>query len=455
MAIAAGKTNASRVQPGDRILVKHYTRDNEADQATLEYLGKDHALAISTTKTGAGVTVARVLHTEAAQVTGGRRERRVYNIYTTEGVLEHNAPAQTMILAPEDTAGVKRAHVEALEINAVMDAYPLAEELTEEEAAQEVRDLEAEMVQDAEEYQVSPARHPLGHIGCTAGHAEVQAVRDHLDSARLDLGIGLGMGTPSGPVMDEALSRAGFTHLTEYQAAVRELDEAQRAHLDSGAPVVVTDQDQAMRVVDAIRGFRGDLGHAALEVSGTSAVLDPPRVRCEPGDVVRIHRGTQLWEVVQVAREAALDTATGALEDMSQARLVPADPASQRDPQWVSVDLLHVVPPVARVSTAPIPHDAGGRISLELVAVAGTGWAEDRGVLRQVATAPIPGRCVPAVYLLSVEHQDGVPVQPLGCLRIGDAIVVDGRCFRVVWDELEGQEPHLEPARWRDRLARL
>lgn len=112
-AIAQGKENAANIKVGDRILVKHYNQENEADRATLEWLGKDRALGISRTKTGEGVTVARVLEVQAVMVQGRRAQRR-YNIITTEGVLENNAPIQTMIMAPEDAAGIKRAHVEAL-----------------------------------------------------------------------------------------------------------------------------------------------------------------------------------------------------------------------------------------------------------------------------------------------------------------------------------------------------
>jgi len=144
---AAGKITAARVQTGDRILVKHYTMENETDRPTLEFLGTERALGISTTKTGQGVTVARVLKVEAAMTQGRRRAGRVYDIYTTEGVISNCAPAQTMIMAPEDNAGVKRAHVEALALNATYEAYPLADEVTEapavtEDAAYEVQEAE-------------------------------------------------------------------------------------------------------------------------------------------------------------------------------------------------------------------------------------------------------------------------------------------------------------------------
>jgi len=135
-AIAQGKENAANIKVGDRILVKHYTMDNEGDRETLTWLGKERALGISRTKTGAGVTVARVLDVQAVMVTGGRRNKRVYNIITTEGVLENNAPIQTMIMAPEDAAGIKRAHAEALELDKVYEAYPVAEEAAEAPAAE-------------------------------------------------------------------------------------------------------------------------------------------------------------------------------------------------------------------------------------------------------------------------------------------------------------------------------
>ncbi len=138
---AKGKITAARVTTGDRILVKHYTTENLADLSTLQYLGVEHALGISDTKTGEGVTVARVLKVEAKLVTGGRRDRRVYDIHTTEGILGNNAPAQTMTLAPEDAAGIKRAHVEALAANEAYDrTAALAEEALAERAAQQAEE---------------------------------------------------------------------------------------------------------------------------------------------------------------------------------------------------------------------------------------------------------------------------------------------------------------------------
>lgn len=96
---AQGKINASRVQINDRIIVKTY---------------EGGTFAPSNTKTGEGVQIARV--TGKSMVYGGCGNRRIYSIETTAGTFEA-APIQTMWLAPEDAAGVKRAHAEALAEN--------------------------------------------------------------------------------------------------------------------------------------------------------------------------------------------------------------------------------------------------------------------------------------------------------------------------------------------------
>lgn len=153
---AKGKINASKVQIGDRIIVKVYTRNNEADHVTLNWLELDRAVGPSTTKTGEGVQVARVINKTAKMMEGRgfhRRGQRVYVIETSAGTFEA-APIQTMWLAPEDAAGVKRAHVEALAENKDRlrntdeEAAELATQLPEAErigqAAQAARNAETE-----------------------------------------------------------------------------------------------------------------------------------------------------------------------------------------------------------------------------------------------------------------------------------------------------------------------
>jgi len=106
---AAGKTNASRVQINERIIVR---------------VSEDGTVRPSDTKTGEGVHVARVTGKGAVQggrtMTGRGSSRMHYSIETTSGTISA-APVQTFWLAPEDAAGVKRAHVEALAENKRMD----------------------------------------------------------------------------------------------------------------------------------------------------------------------------------------------------------------------------------------------------------------------------------------------------------------------------------------------
>jgi hypothetical protein len=109
---AKGKINASNVQTGNRIIVK---------------VSADGTVRPSDTKTGEGVQVAQVLGKLFRAAQGPYEARGKYVIITSAGTFEA-APIQTMFLAPEDAAGIKRAHVEALELDKVYEAYPLADE---------------------------------------------------------------------------------------------------------------------------------------------------------------------------------------------------------------------------------------------------------------------------------------------------------------------------------------
>lgn len=93
---AKGKINASKVQAGDRIIVQVADNGN---------------VTVSSTKTGEGVQIARV--TGKTYASGSQRRPGYYVVKTNAGWFSA-APIQTMWLAPEDNAGVKRAHVEAL-----------------------------------------------------------------------------------------------------------------------------------------------------------------------------------------------------------------------------------------------------------------------------------------------------------------------------------------------------
>ncbi len=107
---AKGKINGSNVRVGDRILI---------DTAGKTWDGNVH-IGISRTKTGATTVTARVIRKSFRAAQGPYERRGKYIIETTEGAIEA-APIETMWLAPEDAAGVKRAHVEALAMDAEFD----------------------------------------------------------------------------------------------------------------------------------------------------------------------------------------------------------------------------------------------------------------------------------------------------------------------------------------------
>jgi hypothetical protein len=96
---AKGRINASKVDVGTRILV----------QPGAVYAGD--TVIPARTKTGEGVIVTTVIRKDKAT------NWRGYRIVTNAGIFRAE-PIQTMWLAPEDSAGIRRAHVEALETNA-------------------------------------------------------------------------------------------------------------------------------------------------------------------------------------------------------------------------------------------------------------------------------------------------------------------------------------------------
>jgi hypothetical protein len=106
---AKGKINASNVTTNDRIIVNTNGGAYEGD-----------SIRPSATKTGEGVVIVRVL--DKLKVSN----RRGYLIVTSAGSF-YAEPIQTMWLAPEDNAGIKRALAEALELDKVYEAYPIAE----------------------------------------------------------------------------------------------------------------------------------------------------------------------------------------------------------------------------------------------------------------------------------------------------------------------------------------
>jgi hypothetical protein len=121
---AAGKVNASKVTTVDRIIVS---------------VREDGSITESRTKTGENVRIVRVIGKSFRAAQGPYEARGKYIIETAIGSFEA-ATIRTMFLAPEDAAGIKRAHVEALAENKRLDRAATAEEIAE---AAQITEVEA------------------------------------------------------------------------------------------------------------------------------------------------------------------------------------------------------------------------------------------------------------------------------------------------------------------------
>jgi hypothetical protein len=177
---AQGKINASKVTAGDRIIIDLGMRVNEGDEC-----------GPSRTKTGEGVLVTRVLAKVKASV------RRGYVIETGHGSF-YAEPIQTMWLAPEDNAGIKRAYAEAVAEDARLDNEHADRILAHEDET--TTRVKSEVITDAElEVAALRAEHPtatperqdeivarlanLGTVVYPEGTPEYEAYRKALRSA--------------------------------------------------------------------------------------------------------------------------------------------------------------------------------------------------------------------------------------------------------------------------------
>jgi hypothetical protein len=157
---AKGKINASNVTTGDRIIVQI-----SAGTGTVRP---------SDTKTGEGVFVARVIG-KGFRSAGAYEARGKYIVHTSAGSFEA-APIQTMWLAPEDAAGIKRARAEA-ELEDAERAAPAPEEFTEEERAELAGDFQTSGALDEahEEAELEDAERAADQDDADEMHSECEA----------------------------------------------------------------------------------------------------------------------------------------------------------------------------------------------------------------------------------------------------------------------------------------
>jgi hypothetical protein len=151
---AKGKINASKVQPGDRVIVAPSKAEGRVN--------------ISSTKTGEGVHVARVI---AKVYAPGANRRPGFYVVTTSSGTFHAAPIETMWLAPEDNAGIKRARAEAEieDTNRAMIARELESQKAEKDAGVIVPDQGKALDASSE----------LAQTLVNADHAEALTLHSH------------------------------------------------------------------------------------------------------------------------------------------------------------------------------------------------------------------------------------------------------------------------------------
>lgn len=437
-------------------------------------------LAVTSKKTS-----AETLEVTEYRVAQGRTmgSRRRYVFLTSAGVTMDFSPSQTFLLAPEDAAGIKRAHVEALAEDAKWEEVDRRQEaeapttddavtalvLADRQAQTDARVMEAlEAGQPEDGLEVPTKESTLAAIGgcwtggTYTGHALAAWADGDYASAMTYVNSQKALQATADP---EAL----LPDHQERMAQAETLGQVAQEVLDmvdpAPAPVWVAtlagmvtipwlmDRPRPEHFRELAPGVAvapiGDPAPTAEDLSDLTAALaaedlenigegDPFPTPADPKavtmDVVTIHRGDRLYEVIQ-------------LDDMSSvdglARVAPCDPEDHRDPFWVSLDLLHVRPPVAIVETHPITERV--RQTQALFTVAGQ---EGVYVIRTVLT---DSRRLPEASLAQLPGVEG-SVALAGHLRSGEALVVDGRTFRVL--DLEGTgDLTLEPARWRSRLG--
>jgi hypothetical protein len=151
---AKGKINASNLEAGMRIIVK--------TNVAIDFEGTI-GMRESSTKTGENVEIVRVIGKTFRAAQGPYEARGKYVIETSAGTFEA-APIQTMFLAPEDAAGIKRAHAEALIEDEAFEAAK-AEDVAGEDA------YDAETIESIERIISTATTGQIDHLAKAIGDA--------------------------------------------------------------------------------------------------------------------------------------------------------------------------------------------------------------------------------------------------------------------------------------------
>jgi hypothetical protein len=112
---------------------------------------------------------------------------------------------------------------------------------------------------------------------------------------------------------------------------------------------VLAGEDKRVQVFHGDTALQDAVSAMIQYNAGTATPPEPVEPRVHPGDVVTIHRGLRRYEVLRVELDSFQNG-----ERCDYARVVPCAPEDDRDAQWVAMDLLHVVEPVATLSVVEV-----------------------------------------------------------------------------------------------------
>lgn len=195
--------------------------------------------------------------------------------------------------------------------------------------------------------------------------------------------------------------------------------------LSGVARVAVTDLGNGDRRVQVFHGDNAlqDATSAMIKYNqGTEAPPEPVEPKVHPGDVVTIHRGHRRYQVLRVELDSFMNG-----ERCDYARLSPCDPYAEKDPGWVSMDLLHVVEPVARL-TAVVVH--GILVTDELVALGAFSATETEPRRIALIQDPAAGAAGLTALLVDPRFPKGSMPEAKEAVEIpviypGDAVVIE------------------------------
>jgi hypothetical protein len=406
---AKGKINASTVQTGDRIIVQLNSSPYRAGDPFP-----------SRTKTGEGVVITTVTGKRSAQ------GRRGYVITTGAGEF-YAEPIQTMWLAPEDAAGIKRAYAEALAEHT--ERLPEIVKAEVNAAGKELADaLEggAISVEDFDQLQ-GFHRVALSHLDLQAwdrARSWARALQQRLDKARAkawkvtDAGrneLTLGGQCDKAEPQEMTLALARSLNTVQLKTAQRVAREA--GDEETGAVIA--------RVIDE-RLEQPAQTAAAARNTGDAYMTQGPGVQVAQRDAELVAQDATVIALPRRYQEEAQEAVTGALAP--------------------------VLPMALRITLERTDGEVMEVASPQTFTLHGLGAGNWRGV--EVRAVGMDGDLMHKCPLMLINAgvktemrwaREGVVSRSAGVLRPGQSVLVDGQPYRL--DEDDWQPVRLVPVR--------